>query len=91
MWRLPNIARWNRYGVVQRERKLSGATIAQTLVLGWLHRPDATLEQLAQVAAAGGKPLHRASSGFSVVRYDPRMSLVIVSRTRWNQRRHPAM
>lgn len=43
-----------RCGVVQRKRKLSGATLAQALVLGWLHRPDATIEQLAQVAAACG-------------------------------------
>ena len=46
-----------RYGVVQRQRKLSGATLAQALVLGWLHRPDATIEQLAQTAAACGKPV----------------------------------
>lgn len=44
-----------RHGVVQRERKLSGASLAQALVLGWLHRPDATLEQLAQTAAVCGK------------------------------------
>jgi hypothetical protein len=48
-----------RLGVVERQRKLSGASLAQTLVLGWLHRPDATLEQLAQVAAACGKPVSR--------------------------------
>lgn len=46
-----------RYGVVERERKLTGASLAQALVLGWLHRPDATLEQLAQMAAACGKPV----------------------------------
>jgi hypothetical protein len=46
-----------RYGAVQRERKLSGATLAQALVLGWLHRPDATIEQLAQTAAACGQPV----------------------------------
>jgi hypothetical protein len=44
-------------GVVQRERKLSGATLAQALVLGWLHRPEASVEQLAQVAAACGRPV----------------------------------
>jgi len=46
-----------RYGVVQRQRKLSGASLAQALVLGWLHRPEATLEQLAQTAAVCGKPV----------------------------------
>jgi hypothetical protein len=44
-------------GVVQRARKLSGASLAQALVLGWLHRPEATIEQLSQVAAACGKPV----------------------------------
>lgn len=46
-----------RYGVVKRQRKLSGASLAQALVLGWLHRPDATIEQLAQTAAMCGKPV----------------------------------
>lgn len=46
-----------RYGAVERERKLSGAVLAQALVLGWLHRPDATIEQLAQMAAACGQPI----------------------------------
>lgn len=46
-----------RHGVVKRERKLSGASLAQALVFGWLHRPDATIEQLAQTAAVCGKPV----------------------------------
>jgi hypothetical protein len=46
-----------RYGVVQRQRKLSGASLAQALVFGWLHCPDATIEQLAQTAAVCGKPV----------------------------------
>jgi hypothetical protein len=50
-----------RYGVVQRERKLSGASLAQTFVLGWLHRPEATIEQLAQMAAACGEPVRAQS------------------------------
>src|SRR5262245_45573298 len=41
-------------GCVQRHRKLSGATLVQTLVLGWLHQPAATLHQLAQMAATLG-------------------------------------
>jgi hypothetical protein len=38
-------------GCVQRERKFSGATLIQTLVLGWLAQPMATLTQLVQMAA----------------------------------------
>ncbi len=41
-------------GCVQRTSKLSGATLVQTLVLGWLHQPAATLEQLCQMAARLG-------------------------------------
>lgn len=41
-------------GCIRRRRKLSGATLAQTLVLGWLHRPEATVHQLAQMAATLG-------------------------------------
>jgi hypothetical protein len=50
-----------RCGVVQRRRKLSGASLAQALVLGWLHRPNATLEQLTQVAAVCGEPIRPQS------------------------------
>ena len=39
---------------VQRESKLGGAAFAQTLVLGWLENPEATLEELSQTAAATG-------------------------------------
>jgi hypothetical protein len=38
-------------GLVQRQVKFSGPTLVQTLVLGWLHQPQATLEQLTQMAA----------------------------------------
>ena len=38
-------------GLVQRRVKFSGPTLVQTLVLGWWHQPQATLEQLAQMAA----------------------------------------
>jgi hypothetical protein len=41
-------------GFIQRQRKLSGSSFAQTLVLGWLSNPDATLEELAQTAATLG-------------------------------------
>lgn len=39
---------------VQRESKLGGAAFAQTLILGWLENPEATLEELSQTAAALG-------------------------------------
>jgi len=41
-------------GCIQRQRTFSGATLIQTLVFGWLHQPQATLEQLAQMAATVG-------------------------------------
>ncbi len=44
-------------GAVQRRSKLDGATLVQTLVLGWAHRPQATLEQLSQMAATLGAPV----------------------------------
>jgi DDE family transposase len=37
-------------GLVRRERKLGGSRLAQTLVLGWLAQPHATLEQLCSFA-----------------------------------------
>jgi hypothetical protein len=37
--------------VIRRERKFRGSTLVQTLVFGWLSKPMATLEQLAQQAA----------------------------------------
>lgn len=41
-------------GFVQRRRVLSGALFVQTLVLGFLGRPEATLHQLTQTLAARG-------------------------------------
>src|SRR5215469_4860525 len=41
-------------GCIRRHRKLSGATLVQIRVLGWLHQPRATLHQLAQMAATLG-------------------------------------
>lgn len=38
-------------GCIQRQRKLSGADLLQTLVFGWLGHPNASLETLASVAA----------------------------------------
>jgi Transposase DDE domain len=41
-------------GCIRRHRKLTGATLVQTLVLGWLHQPEATLHHLAQMSATLG-------------------------------------
>ncbi len=38
-------------GFIKRQRKFSGSTFAQTLVFGWLNKPDATLSDLTQTAA----------------------------------------
>jgi len=50
-----------RTGFVQRTSKLTGALFAQTLVFGWLDNPQASLEGLAQVAAAVGVTLRAQS------------------------------
>lgn len=39
-----------RTGFTRRESKLSGSVFVQTLTFGWLQNPNATLEDLAQVA-----------------------------------------
>lgn len=39
-------------GCIKRQRKFSGADVAQMLVFGWLIQPDASLEMFASVAAA---------------------------------------
>lgn len=44
-------------GFTQRKSKMTGSVFAQTLVFGWLHNPQATLEELAQVAASLGVPI----------------------------------
>ena len=52
----PNLlARQTRFR--QRESKLSGSVFVQTLTFGWLDNPDATLEELAQVAGSLGVPI----------------------------------
>lgn len=43
-----------RTGFVQRRSKLTGAAFVQALVFGWLANPHATVEALAQMAAAVG-------------------------------------
>lgn len=41
-------------GCVQRVRKFCGATLVQTLVLGWLAQPEATVTQLSQMGVRLG-------------------------------------
>ena len=41
-------------GCIQRQGKFTGATLVSTVVLGLWHQPDASLEQLAQMAGACG-------------------------------------
>jgi DDE family transposase len=41
-------------GFVQRASKVTGATFVQTLLFGWLNNPQATLQQLAQMAGSVG-------------------------------------
>jgi len=41
-------------GFTKRESKLTGAKFAQAVVLGWLNKPEATLDELSQAAAAVG-------------------------------------
>ncbi len=50
-----------RTGCVQRTSTLTGALFAQTLVFGWLANPQASLEGLAQVAAAVGVAIRAQS------------------------------
>ncbi|MDQ4044303.1 MAG: IS4 family transposase [Chloroflexota bacterium] len=44
-------------GCVKRVRQFSGATLIQTLVLGFLGAPDASLSELCQQAASRGVPI----------------------------------
>ena len=41
-------------GVIKRERKVNGATLALLLVLGWLHEPQAGPSALARFAGSLG-------------------------------------
>jgi len=41
-------------GFIQRQRKVTGSSFAQTLVFGWQSNPQASLEELCQSACASG-------------------------------------
>ena len=43
-----------RTGFCRRRRQLDGPRFAQTLVFGWLHQPQATLDELVDAAALAG-------------------------------------
>ena len=43
-----------RCGLVQRNRKLTGSGLVQTLVFGWFANPDASYDELAQTAGTLG-------------------------------------
>jgi len=49
---------------VQRESKLTGAGFVQTLTLGWLANPQASLDELTQAAAAQGIKISRQGLDF---------------------------
>lgn len=63
-------------GFVQRRSKLTGTLFVQTVVLGWLEHPAATLEQLSQMAARLGVRIspqglaQRFTSGASLLLQD---------------------
>jgi hypothetical protein len=46
-------------GFLQRQRCLTGRSVAQALVWGWLAAPQSTLAQLAQACGAAGTPVSR--------------------------------
>jgi hypothetical protein len=48
-------------GFIERERNLSGADFAQTLIFGWLGEPEITLDGLTQVA--GRREIEISASG----------------------------
>lgn len=56
--------------VILRKRKLSASGLAATFILGHLKNPDATDEDLAQMAAANGEPV---TAQAIEQRYHPRM------------------
>jgi Transposase DDE domain len=46
-----------RCGFTRRCSKLTGSTLVRALVFGWLHNPQATLEELAQTCGSLGVPI----------------------------------
>jgi hypothetical protein len=56
--------------VILRRRKLTPQGLASTFVLGFMHKPNASDEDLTQMAAANGEPVTRQAI---MQRYHPRM------------------
>lgn len=61
-------------GFVRRARKLSGASFVQTLVLGWLGDPEASLSNLTHTAAELGCPI--SAQGLTQ-RFTPRAAALL--------------
>src|SRR2546430_14674429 len=49
-------------GFIQRERTISGADFAQTLIFGWLEEPEISLDGMTQVA--GRRDVEITASGW---------------------------
>ena len=49
-------------GFIQRERRISGADFAQTLIFGWLQDPQVTLDGMTQIAQR--REVEMTSSGW---------------------------
>ena len=46
-------------GLVKRKRKLTGSSLTQILVFGWLENPEASYQQLSETAATLGLQVSR--------------------------------
>lgn len=57
-------------GVIIRRRQFTGSSLARTFILGFLRKPDASDEDLAQIAAQCGTPVTPQAVG---QRYTPRL------------------
>jgi hypothetical protein len=51
---LIDVAQASSHKIIERSRKVSGSNLCQTLVLGWLQNPTASLAQLTQVGVSVG-------------------------------------
>ena len=61
-------------GFTKRESKLTGAKFAQATVLGWLNKPEATLNELSQAAASVGVTI--SAQGFDQ-RFSPEAAALL--------------
>jgi|GEM_PF-2397915 len=49
----------HQHQVIKRQRSLTRSSLAQSLVLGWLEKPDARLTDLAQTTDLVGTPVNK--------------------------------